>query len=224
MSYGDEWTMSQTQQQPNESSQDQLESINDSQIWHDANCVALQAFKNELDIEKPGQKVAKRFRQRVDQQVKKGVKVYESGSQSPPVESTNPKRKLPKMSTKMTAEDWDNFSDDDQNDFVRPREVETDVHEAPTAKRQNEGKLLSPTQAACVIINILEHRAEQNKIRERVRLDLPAPAPAQRATANEYPFGGDWSQANIPISTYFNPNLLPDLSQYWLPADDMSQE
>ena len=71
--------MSQTQQQPAESSQDELQSINGSQIRHGANRVALQAFKNELDIEKPGRKAAKRFRRRVAQKVKKGVKVYESG-------------------------------------------------------------------------------------------------------------------------------------------------
>ena len=51
------------------------------------------------------------------------------------------------------------------------------------------------------MINILERRAEDNKIRERVRLDLSAPAQAQRATASEYPFGGDCSQANIQISS-----------------------
>jgi hypothetical protein len=69
---------------------------------------------NELNIEKPGQKAAKRFRQRVDQKVKKGVKVYESGSgyaepatgASSPIERPNPKRKLSEVSTKMfTAED-----------------------------------------------------------------------------------------------------------------------
>ena len=72
------------------------------------------------------------------------------------------------------------------------------------------------------MINILEHRAEEHKIRERIRLDLPAPVQAQRATGSEYPFGGDCSQANIPISSYFNADLLPDLSHYWLPADDWS--
>ena len=102
ISYEDEWTMSQTQQQSNESSQDQLESIKGSQIRQGPNRVALQAFKNELDIEKPGQKAAKRFCQRVAQKVKKGVRFYESGSgyaepvtgASSPVKSPNPKRKL----------------------------------------------------------------------------------------------------------------------------------
>ena len=232
MSYRDEWTVSQTQQQPDESSQDQLENIDGSQIRHGPNRVALQVSMTGLDIEKPGQKAAKRFRQRVDQEVKKGVKVYESGSgyaepatgAFSPVERPNPKRKLSKVSTKMfTAEDLDGFSAEDQDDVVRPREADTGLHEAPAAKRQNEGKLLSSTKTACAMINILERRAQENKTRERIRLDLPAPAQAQRATASEYPFGGDCSQANIPISSYFNADLLPDLSQYWVPADARSQ-
>jgi hypothetical protein len=212
MSSGDEWTMSQTQQQPDESSQDELQSINGSQIRHGPHRRALVETMNLLDQMKPGEKSAKCFRRRVDQKVKKGVKVYESGSgyadpvtgASPPVKSSNAKRKRPKMRTKMTAEEWDDLSNDDQDDFVRPREAETDVHAAPAAKRQNEGKLLSRDQAHQLLEKKLQVRHAHNKLSERIRQDHKAQAPEQFAIASDYPCGGKRSLANPPFSTQFD--------------------
>ena len=58
---GDEWTMSQTQQQPFEPSQDELQSVNGSQIRHGPHRLALVEMMNLLDQTKPGEKSAKRF-------------------------------------------------------------------------------------------------------------------------------------------------------------------
>ena len=53
MSSEDEWTMSQTQQQPDDSSQDDLQSINGSQIRHGPLRRALVEKMNLLDKTKP---------------------------------------------------------------------------------------------------------------------------------------------------------------------------
>ena len=87
------------------------------------------------------------------------------------------------------------------------RQKSREAHQEPATKRQNKGKLLSSSQAAGVIIDILEHRVEHNEICERIRRSVPAPAPAQHVTVSEYPFGGDMSQANKPIYTYYEADL-----------------
>jgi hypothetical protein len=58
-SVADEWTMSQTQQQPDESSQDELQSINGSQIRHGPLRVALVETINLLNPRKTVQSSSK---------------------------------------------------------------------------------------------------------------------------------------------------------------------
>ena len=205
MSYGDEGYVVGDEQQY---SDDQLESINSSVIRHGHLRCALVERKNELDVEKPGEKVAKRCRHRVDKKIQDGVPMSKSGSgfaefvavSSYAAKGPKPKLKPTQRIKSMTARDWDALSDDDQEDFVKPREAEIEAHQEPAAKRQNKGKLLSASQAAGALIDILEHRVQHNEICERVRLAVSAPAPAQHATASEYPEG--WQYLSIPVFPY----------------------
>ena len=227
MSYDDECTESQTQQYSDESSQDQLKSINSSVIRRGPLRVALVERKNELDVEKPGERATKRFRHRVDKKVQDGVPMSESGSgfaesvAVSPCATKSRKLKPTQRIKRQTADDWRELSEDDQEDFVKPPEAKNEAPQEPAPKRQNKGKLLTSSQAAGVIIDILEQRVEHNAMCQRIWLAVPAPAPAQHATASEYPFGGDMSQANKPVSTHYDADLLPDQSQHWLSADQM---
>ena len=129
MSSGDEWTMSQTQQQPDESSQDELQSINGSQIRHGPHRRALVETMNLLDQMKPGEKSAKRFRRRVDQKRKKGVPNYESGpGYGEPMTGTpslviGQKRKWSKVTKPMAAVDLEALSDDGRYSLTSPFEA-----------------------------------------------------------------------------------------------------
>ena len=186
--------------------------------------------KNKLNIVKPGAESAKSHMKRVHKKTTDGVPMSESGSGygesraggSPKAAKGHKTKPNPAASTKyMNQDDWENLSEGEQADFVRPEDKPSDAQEPPAAKPQNEGKLLSYTQAAGVFVNKLENRVDQNKIAERIRLALPPTAPAQHATASEYPFGGDESQANHSISKHFPAELMPDQSHHWMSAAQM---
>ena len=226
MSYSDtEWNLSQTQPSSNKSSQELLTGVNGSQIRHGENRLALMERKNKLDTERPGAESAKSHVKRVLKKIKDGVPMSESGSGygesragGSPKAAKGPKTKPNHavIAKRMTEDDWQILTEGDQADFVRPGENPSDAQEPPAAKPQNEGKLMSYTQAAGVVVNRLENRVEQNKIAKRIRLALPPKAPAQHATASEYPFGGDQSQANQSISKHFPAEQMPDQSHHWM--------
>ena len=206
----DEWTMSQTQQQPDESSQDELRSINGSQIRHGPHRLALVETMNQLDQMKPGEKSAKRFRRRVDLKCRKGVPMSAGGSgYGEPVTGTGSLDSGQKRSNKRSkltkpAFDFDALSDDDQDDFQKPGQVQPKVPKASVAHRQNKGKLLWRDQAHQLLEKKLQVRHAHNKLSARIRQDLQAQAPEQFATASEYPCGGNQSLANPPFSTRFD--------------------
>ena len=77
MSYGDEGYVVGDEQQY---SDDQLQSIKGSVIRHGPLRCALIERKNKLDVEKPGERAAKRCRHRVDKRIQDGVPMSKSGS------------------------------------------------------------------------------------------------------------------------------------------------